>query len=30
MKSYCLKCRNDTENIDPNVSGSSNGRAMIL
>ena len=29
MKSYCLKCRKDTENINPEVS-SSNGRAMIL
>ena len=30
MKSYCLKCRKDTENINPNVSASSNGRAMML
>ena len=30
MESYCLKCRKNTENIDPNASGSSNGRAMIL
>ena len=30
MKSYCLKCRKDTENIDPKVSSSRNGRAMIL
>ena len=30
MKSYCLKCRKNTENIDPKVSSSSNGRAMIL
>ena len=30
MKSYCLKCRKDTKNIDPKVSGSSNGRVMIL
>ena len=30
MKSYCLKCRKDTENIDSKVSGSSSGRAMIL
>ena len=29
MKSYCLKCRKDTENIDPKISSSSNGRAMI-
>ena len=25
MKSYCLKCRKDTENINPKVSNSSNG-----
>ena len=30
MKSYCLKCRKDTENIDPKIPSSSNGRAMIL
>ena len=30
MKSYCLKCRKDTENINPEVSSSSNGRVMIL
>ena len=30
MKSYCLKCRKDTENINPNISGTSNGKAMIL
>ena len=30
MKSYCLKRRKDTENIDLKVSSSSNGRAMIL
>ena len=30
MKSYCLKCRKDTENINPNVSSTSNGKAMIL
>ena len=30
MKSNCLKCRKDTENIDPKISSSSNGRAMIL
>ena len=30
MKSYCLKCRKDTENIDPKIWNSSNGRAMIL
>ena len=30
MKSYSLKCRKDTENINPEVSSSSNGRVMIL
>ena len=30
MKSYCLKCRKDTENIDPKFSSSCNGRAMVL
>ena len=30
MKSYCLKCRKDTENIDPKVWNTSNGRKMIL
>ena len=30
MKSYCLKCRKDTDNINPRVSNTSNGRTMIL
>ena len=30
MKSYCLKCRKDTENINPKVSSTSNGKAKIL
>ena len=30
MKSYCLKCRKDTENINPRVSNSSNDKTMIL
>ena len=30
MKSYCLKCKKDTENINPRVSSTSNGRTMIL
>ena len=30
MESCCLKCRKDTENIDPKVSGTSSGRIMIL
>ena len=30
MESYCLKCRKYTENIYLRVSGTSNGKAMIL
>ena len=30
MKTYCLKCRKDTENIDPKIWSTSNGKAMIL
>ena len=30
MRSYCLKCRKDTENINPKVSKASNGRTMLL
>ena len=30
MKSYCLKCRKDTENINPKVSKTTNGRTMLL
>ena len=30
MKSYCLKCKKDTENINPIVSKTSNSRIMIL
>ena len=30
MKSYCLKCRKNTENIDPKVSNTSNDRKTIL
>ena len=30
MKSYCLKCRKDTENINSKVSKASNNRTMIL
>ena len=30
MKSYCLKCRKNTENINPRVLSSSNGRTMVL
>ena len=30
MKSYCLKCRKDTENINSKISKTSNGRTMVL
>ena len=30
MKSYCLKYRKDTENINPKVLSTSNGKVMIL
>ena len=30
MESYCLKCRKNTENINPEVLSTSNGRVMIL
>ena len=30
VRSYCLKCRKDTESINPRVSKASNGRTMIL
>ena len=30
MKSYCLKCRKDTENINPRVSKTCNNKKMIL
>ena len=30
MESYHLKCKKNTENIDPKVSASSNGKVMIL
>ena len=30
MKSYCLHCRKDTENITSKVSKTSNNRTMIL
>ena len=28
MESYCLKCKKNTENIDPEVSSTSNGKAI--
>ena len=30
MLFYCLKCKKNTESINPRVSGTSNGRTMIL
>ena len=30
MKSYCLRCRKDTENINQRVSKMSNDRTMVL
>ena len=30
MKSYCLKCRNDTENKNPKVSNTSDSKKTIL
>ena len=30
MKTYCVKCKKDTENIDPEILITSNGDAMIL
>ena len=30
MKSYCLKCKKDTENINPRVSNTGNGKTMLL
>ena len=30
MKSYFLKCRKNTENINPRVSKTSNGRTLVL
>ena len=30
MKSYCLQCRKNTENINPKVSKTSNGKTTVL
>ena len=30
MLSYCLKCKKNTESINPRVSKTSNGKTMIL
>ena len=29
MKSYCLKCKTDTKNINPRVSNTTNGKTML-
>ena len=30
MQSYCLKCKKNTESINPKVSKTSNGKTMVL
>ena len=30
MLSYCLKCKKNTESVDPKVSATSNGKTMIF
>ena len=30
MLSYCLKCKKNTDSIDPKVSATSNGKRMLL
>ena len=30
MLSYCLKCKRNTESINPKISKTTNGKAMIL
>ena len=30
METYCLKCKKNTKDINPKISSSSNGKAMIL
>ena len=30
MESCCLKCKRNTENIDPKISSTNNGKAMTL
>ena len=30
MEPYCLKCRKNTENVDPHISSTSNGKVRIL
>ena len=30
MLSYCLKCKKNTESVNPKVSATSNGKTMVL
>ena len=30
MSSYCLKCKSNTENINPRISKTINGKTMLL
>ena len=30
IKSYCLKCRKDTKNINPRISKTSNNKTVLL
>ena len=30
MKSYCLNCKKDTENVNPRVSNTSSGKTVLL
>ena len=30
MPSYCLKCKKDTENVNPRISKTKNGKTMLL
>ena len=30
MSSYCLKCKNNTENKNPRISKTDNGKTMLL
>ena len=30
MSSYCLKCKKNTENLNPKVSKTNNGKTMLL
>ena len=30
METYCLKCKKNTKNINPNTSSTNNGKSMML